>query len=89
MIAPNSIESRQYQKNISDTSSQKNTLVILPTALGKTIIGLLTAVKRLDVYPWAKILFMAPTRPLVLQHFKTFSQFLIYDENKCINNYKK
>ncbi len=82
MITPNIIESREYQQNISNTSSQKNTLVILPTALGKTIIALLTAVKRLDVYPWAKILFMAPTRPLVLQHYKTFSEFLIYDENK-------
>ncbi|MFX0139646.1 MAG: DEAD/DEAH box helicase, partial [Candidatus Hodarchaeota archaeon] len=85
MIAPNVIESREYQQNISKTSSQKNTLVILPTALGKTIIALLTAVKRLDMYPWAKILFMAPTRPLVLQHYKTFSDFLIYDENKvCV-----
>lgn len=82
MIAPNKVESRLYQKTISNTCSQKNSLVILPTALGKTIIALLTAIKRLDVYPWAKILLLAPTRPLVLQHFETFSQFLVFDENK-------
>ncbi|MHA1379009.1 MAG: DEAD/DEAH box helicase [Candidatus Helarchaeota archaeon] len=82
MIAPEAIEKRTYQQDISNTCFNKNTLVILPTALGKTIIALLTAVKRLDIYPWAKILFLAPTRPLVLQHFATFSQFLIFDENK-------
>ncbi|MHA1386046.1 MAG: DEAD/DEAH box helicase [Candidatus Helarchaeota archaeon] len=82
MIAPHKIENRAYQQNISNTCSQKNTLVILPTALGKTIIAMLTAIKRLDVYPWAKIVFLAPTRPLALQHYNTFSELLIFDENK-------
>ncbi len=82
MIAPNTIESRIYQERIVQTCFQKNTLVILPTALGKTIIALLTAVKRLDIYPWAKVVFLAPTRPLVIQHFNTFKDLLIYDQRK-------
>ncbi len=41
IIWDNAIEYRLYQKNIADSASRSNTLVILPTALGKTIISIL------------------------------------------------
>ncbi len=68
------IEKREYQQNIAETASKKNTLVVLPTGLGKTIIALLAAIKRLKRYPKSKILITAPTRPLCAQHKKTFEK---------------
>ncbi|MFX0102974.1 MAG: DEAD/DEAH box helicase [Candidatus Hodarchaeota archaeon] len=70
------IEYREYQQAISDLATGRNTLVILPTAMGKTIIALQVALNRLEKYPWGKVIFLAPTRPLVNQHLDTFSKFL-------------
>ncbi|MEM5861067.1 MAG: DEAD/DEAH box helicase [Candidatus Aenigmatarchaeota archaeon] len=75
-IVENAIEKREYQEKIAEIASRKNTLCVLPTAMGKTIIALLTATKILDRHPNKKILFLAPTRPLVEQHKKTFERFL-------------
>lgn len=66
------IEFREYQLNIVKTAISKNTLVVLPTGLGKTIIAILVALKRIERYPNSKILMLAPTRPLCAQHQKTF-----------------
>ncbi|MHA1682142.1 MAG: helicase-related protein [Promethearchaeota archaeon] len=74
------IEPREYQENIVDIARLSNTLVILPTALGKTVIAILVAIERLKKYPWGKIIILAPTRPLVNQHVDTFSKFLGYTE---------
>ncbi len=68
------IEKREYQLRIAERASSKNTLVVLPTGMGKTIIALLVAEKRLSKYPASKILFLAPTRPLCNQHKKTFEK---------------
>jgi ERCC4-related helicase len=76
LIWPHTIEFRLYQKNIAKTALKQNTLVILPTALGKTVISAITAADMLYLYPNAKILVMAPTRPLVLQHRRRFHHFL-------------
>jgi Fanconi anemia group M protein len=73
LIRPESIENRAYQQSIVNTSLKRNTLVILPTALGKTVISLLLSIHRLH----GKILILAPTRPLVLQHFESFKRFLL------------
>lgn len=75
-ILENTIEKREYQEKIAEIASRKNTLCVLPTAMGKTIIALLASTKILDKYPNKKILFLAPTRPLVDQHKKTFEKFL-------------
>jgi ERCC4-related helicase len=67
---------RLYQKSIADVASDNNTLVILPTALGKTVISAMAAADLLLKYRHAKILVMAPTRPLVLQHRNSFLKML-------------
>lgn len=69
------IEPREYQKNIAETAIKKNTLVVLPTGMGKTLIALLVAIKRLQEFPDSKILIMAPTRPLNAQHKRSFEKF--------------
>gem|GEM_PF-6649541 len=43
MLWPKAVESRVYQKKIADVAYEKDTVVILPTALGKTIISALVA----------------------------------------------
>ena len=85
LIKKNSIEFRLYQKNIVNLSKNKNTMVILPTALGKTVIAALICADIMYNYKKLKILIMAPTRPLVLQHMSSFSSFLqILNEQKIM-----
>ncbi len=76
IIRPRSVEFRLYQKQIADVASDANTIVILPTALGKTIISILVAANVLYSYRDAKVLVMAPTRPLVMQHRESFTRLL-------------
>ena len=61
---------RDYQYNIVSRSLFHNTLVALPTGLGKTFIA---ATVMLNYYRWAKnahIVFMAPTKPLIAQQME-------------------
>ncbi|MCI4369130.1 MAG: DEAD/DEAH box helicase, partial [Thermoplasmata archaeon] len=52
------------------------TLVVLPTGLGKTAIALRVIAEWLLRAPTRSILFLAPTRPLVLQHARTVAASL-------------
>lgn len=52
-----------------------NTLIILPTGLGKTIIALMAVSSVLE--RGKKVLMLAPTKPLVEQHYDTFSSLMI------------
>lgn len=70
-IAP-SIQPREYQSKIIETCKSFNTLVVLPTGLGKTLIALYLAVHRKYQFPASRILILAPTRPLIDQHFQYF-----------------
>ncbi len=74
-INPNTIEKRDYQERIVNTAVTGNTLCVIPTGLGKTSIAALVAVDCIR-RGGKKILFLAPTRPLVDQHRKTFEKFL-------------
>ncbi|MEM5790888.1 MAG: helicase-related protein [Candidatus Aenigmatarchaeota archaeon] len=69
------IEPREYQLKIAETASRKNTLVVLPTGTGKSLISLLVGLNRLEKFPNSKILITSPTRPLNAQHKKTFENF--------------
>lgn len=70
------LEEREYQLRIAEGAIDRNTLVVLPTALGKTIIAALVASYYLYYYSDRKILVLAPTRPLVEQHRDTFLRIL-------------
>ena len=76
LIWPKTVEFRLYQKRMAEVASERNTLVILPTALGKTVISAMVAANILCDYRDVKVLVMAPTRPLVLQHRNTFLRLL-------------
>ena len=67
---------REYQKAIFETAKNNNTLVVIPTGLGKTLIALLLAVERQKKFPGSKAVITAPTRPLVEQHYDSFKEQL-------------
>jgi len=67
---------RDYQQQIFETAKDNNSLVVLPTGIGKTLIALMLAVHRKKEHPLSRVLILAPTRPLVEQHFQTFQKNL-------------
>jgi Fanconi anemia group M protein len=76
LIKPNTVSLRRYQEAVVARALDRSTLVVLPTGLGKTIIAAMMAAARLAQYPGSKVLFLAPTRPLSVQHHRTFSGIL-------------
>jgi ERCC4-related helicase len=67
---------REYQQKIFETCVEKNCLVVLPTGLGKTLIALMLTIERMKKFPGEKVVFLAPTRPLVEQHLAFFKKHL-------------
>ena len=61
---------RKYQRTIIERSFHYNTLVVLPTGLGKTFIAAVVMKNYLRWFPQGKIIFLAPTRPLVTQQIE-------------------
>jgi superfamily II DNA or RNA helicase len=66
-LYPTNYDQRDYQFNISRSSLFKNTLVSLPTGLGKTFIAAVVMYNYFRWFPEGKIVFLAPTKPLVNQ----------------------
>lgn len=65
---------REYQVAIAKSVIENgSTLVVLPTGMGKTLIAMMVADKKLVE---GRVLFLAPTRPLAAQHEKTFRDWL-------------
>ena len=86
-IKSNSIEFREYQVNIAESSYKENTLLVLPTGLGKTVIALILISKIIKINQNSeKILFLAPTKPLVLQHAQFLKNFLTIN-NELISTF--
>ena len=79
-IRPGVLEERVYQARISEAAVDRNTLAVLPTGLGKTAIALRTIAEHLLRYPTRSILFLAPTRPLVIQHARSIAETLYSPE---------
>ncbi|MDO8841250.1 helicase-related protein [Methanocalculus sp.] len=74
-IKQDTVESRQYQLAIAMQALEENTLVVLPTGLGKTVVALLVAASRL-LNAGGRVLILAPTKPLVEQHLTFFERTL-------------
>jgi Fanconi anemia group M protein len=84
LIKANSLEQREYQVNIARMSKKNSTLIVLPTGLGKTVIALLVIAETLYSNKKGKILFMAPTKPLVEQHTSFIREYLKTEEDPVI-----
>lgn len=69
-IYPTNYQVREYQYNIVKKALFTNVLCAIPTGMGKTFIA---STVMLNFFRWtqdAKVIFMAPTRPLVAQQIK-------------------
>jgi ERCC4-related helicase/ERCC4-type nuclease len=80
LIRPGSLESREYQLTVAMRALDANTLVVLPTGLGKTAVALIVAASRL-FNEGGKVLMLAPTKPLVEQHLRYFENLLVLPGN--------
>ncbi len=77
LLKPDMVERRLYQEVIVAQVEEKgNTLVVAPTALGKTVIAAMLCARMLEKNPHQKILFLAPTKPLAVQHQTRLREFL-------------
>ncbi|KAH9757852.1 DEAD-box ATP-dependent RNA helicase FANCM [Citrus sinensis] len=69
-IYPVNVPVRDYQFAITKTALFSNTLVALPTGLGKTLIAAVVIYNFFRWFPDGKIVFAAPSRPLVMQQIE-------------------
>jgi Fanconi anemia group M protein len=81
-IKKNSIEKRDYQINLANQAMKDNCIVVLPTGLGKTAIALQVISEYLS--KGKGVLFLAPTRVLVNQHFEFLKQNLTIEDISLI-----
>lgn len=61
---------RSYQSDCVYSCLKANTLVVLPTGLGKTLIASCVLHNLHRWYPDARLIFTAPTKPLVKQQWQ-------------------
>lgn len=80
LVKDGAIEKRDYQINIADVAKEVSTLVVIPTGMGKTIIAFLVMADVKYKNPDGKILFLAPTKPLVDQHARDIEGLLELDK---------
>ena len=77
------VEPRAYQINIiRSIYSGRNTLVILPTGLGKTLIAVFAMANSL--HKGKKALILAPTKPLGEQHYNSLVRLLNIDKDHIL-----
>ena len=77
-IKKKSIEKRDYQVNLANQAIQENCIVVLPTGLGKTTIALQVISEYLA--KGVGVLFLAPTRVLVNQHYDFLKENLTIED---------
>ena len=82
-VKQNSIEKRDYQINLANQAIEENCIVVLPTGLGKTAVALHVISEYLSKGTGG-ILFLAPTRVLVNQHYEFLKNNLTLDDISII-----
>lgn len=81
-IKKNSIEKRDYQVSLANQAIENNCIVVLPTGLGKTAIALQVISEYLT--KGKGVLFLAPTRVLVNQHYEFLKRTLTIEDISLI-----
>lgn len=69
-IYPTNLPVRPYQERMAGAALLANTLVCLPTGLGKTFVAAVVMYNFYRWFPSGKVLFLAPTKPLVAQQME-------------------
>ncbi|CAI8266527.1 MAG: ATP-dependent RNA helicase DbpA [Methanobacteriota archaeon] len=75
-LSSNYVEARAYQLKALNSILNSSTLLVLPTAMGKTPIEFMVIADKLLQNPEKKALLIAPTNPLLAQHFSDAEKFL-------------
>ncbi len=78
-VRSGSVEKRDYQVNLANQAIGENCVVVLPTGLGKTAIALQVIAEYLS-RGTGGVLFLAPTRVLVNQHYEFLKDSLTLDD---------
>jgi len=78
LLRRGAVEERAYQVSIALASLERSTLVVLPTGMGKTVVATMVIAEILRKRG-GKILFLAPTKPLVEQHAASLRDLLVVD----------
>jgi len=78
LLRRGAVEERAYQVNIARACLERSTLVVLPTGMGKTVIAAMVIAEVLR-RKGGKVLFLAPTKPLVEQHAASLRNMLVLD----------
>lgn len=75
LIKRQSVQQRDYQVELARRASRSSTLLVLPTGLGKTVVAAMVIAQVLHS-KGGKVLFLAPTRPLVEQHYRSLQNMI-------------
>lgn len=76
LLERNAVEYRDFQVELARAAVESNLIVVVPTGLGKTIVALIAAAEMMKE-TGKKVIFLAPTRPLVMQHLETFRRYFL------------
>ncbi len=76
LVRDGEIRALPFQLDLARIGLEEDLLVVLPTGLGKTVIAALLGAELLRARD-GKVLFLAPTRPLVQQHAESFARWLL------------
>ena len=76
LIKKDAVEQREYQIDLARLALRSNTLVVLPTGMGKTVVALIVMANVLQKRK-GKVLLLAPTKPLVDQHATFFRDMFV------------
>ena len=80
-VYPSQVPERKYQLHAISRALFSNTLVCYPTGLGKTLIAAVVMQNFCRWFPKSKVVFIAPTKPLVAQQMKACKKFMGLDES--------
>ncbi|RAH16676.1 MAG: hypothetical protein CMB56_000075 [Methanobacteriota archaeon] len=75
-LSSDKIEARAFQLKALDSILSSSTLLVLPTGSGKTPIEFMAIAEKLAENPSKKALLIAPTNPLLSQHFNDANMIL-------------
>lgn len=75
-IYPTNYPVRGYQERMARAALLGNTLLCLPTGLGKTFVAAVVMYNFYRWFPSGKVLFLAPTKPLVAQQMEACARVM-------------
>ena len=83
LVTPGALDERRYQVELAERATGSDSLVCLPTGLGKTAVSLLVTAQRLHEQG-GKSLMLAPTKPLVAQHTEFYREALAIPDEEVV-----